>query len=301
MRKNAAIHPSILMLLGGALVLAACSGGNPSSSGAPGPQTSLGAATGADASGQAGTAAPADGSGAVPHAAPGIGQNPNAPTPAAPPPANAQATDVSFADPNNMPFVDPLQDADKATGVFFAGTWGYNGGYMEQSLGAKQASLTFRQYNGNAFGTPDGSAPAHYRADVTAWVYQPSDQYPNMVGAPLGIIGYCPYFRDAQHYLLAVAKPTSLEVWAVDGFIPGTTWPVNNLLFSRTLQTPLAVGSPVAWSVEVDTNAGQATVAANGEQLAQVNHAILNTSTHYVSLISNGNYVHYQDFKLYKM
>lgn len=309
MPKSPATHSALVLLLGGALVVTACKAGSPASSGAPGAPGDLSAAPGAPgaapAPGTDGSGAAANGAGGsadVPHAAPGLGQNPSGPAPAAPPPpAGAAETQVAFNDPNNMPFYDPLGDTDKVGGVFFSGTWGYNGGYMEQSTGAKQASLTFRVYNGNAFGSSDGTAPAHYRADVTAWVYQPSDQYPNMVGAPLGIIGYCPYFKDSTHYLLAVAKPASLEVWAVDGFVPGTTWPVNNLLFSRTLATPLAVGTPVAWSVEVDTGAQQATVSANGEQLATVNHAILSNSGQKVALISNGNYVHYQNFNLYKM
>jgi hypothetical protein len=293
MSKSAATHAPLLLLLGGALIVAGCNGGSPSAAGGAG-STATGSTGAAGASG--GTTAE------QPHAAPGLGQNPtSAPVAAPPPPAGVAAAQVAFTDPNNMPFVDPLTDADKASNVFFSGTWGYNGGFMEQSTGAKQASLSFREYNGNAFGTPDGSVSSHYRADVTAWVYQPSDQYPNMVGAPLGIIGYCPYFRDASHYMLAVAKPTSLEVWAVDGFVPGTTWPVNNLLFSRALATPLAVGSPVAWSVEINSAAQQATISANGEQVATVNHALIGSAGAHVALVSNGNYVHYQDFKLYKM
>jgi hypothetical protein len=297
MPKSAATQAPLLLLLGGTLIVAACNGSNPTS--APG---ATGAASGTPGAASAAGASSPGGAGEQPHAAPGLGQNPTVAAPAAPPPpAGVAAAQVAFSDPNNMPFIDPLTDTDKASNVFFLGTWGYNGGFMEQSTGAKQASLSFRQYSGNAFGTPDGTVSSHYRADVTAWVYQPSDQYPNMVGAPLGIIGYCPYFRDASHYMLAVAKPTGLEVWAVDGFVPGTVWPINNLLFSRTLATPLAVGSPVAWSVEINTAAQQATISANGEQVAQVTHAMLGAAGAHVALVSNGNYVHYQDFKLYKM
>lgn len=296
---------STLTLLAAGALVASCSGGSPSSAngGAPDTPQPLAAPGGDPAEAGATTGGAANNQPSyVPHAEPGLGQNPASVGPAAPPPANAQGGQVAFTgDPNAMPFVNPVSDQGKGTGVFFDGTWTYNGGYMEQSTGAKAASLSFRQYAGDAFGTQGGIAPPHYRADVTAWVYQQSDQYPNMVGAPLGIIGFAPYFRDETHYLLAVAKPASLEVWAVDGFLPGTEWPVTNKLFSRTLATPLQVSTPVGWSVEIDTNTQTATIAANGEQLASVNHPLLANNNQRVALVSNGNYLHFQDFKLYRM
>jgi hypothetical protein len=245
--------------------------------------------------------APAAGSGntaPAPQAAPGLGTNPTTPLTQAAPPANAgSGAAIQFTNQANLPFVDP--GAGQASDRFFGGTWGLNGGYLEQSLGAKSASLTFREYNGSAFGTQGGQAPSKYRTDISAWVYQPSDQYPNMVGAPLGIVGYAPYFIDETHYLLVVAKPTTMEVWAVDGFPPGITWPVTNLLFSTALPQPLAVGTPVTWSVQVDTSAHTASVSLNGTQMTNVQTPFISERGQHVALVSNGNYLHFQNFKVY--
>lgn len=295
MQKSRATRRRLPLLLG-ALILTgvtACHSGAPTAA-----NQAPGASNGS--SGSNGAAASGDASG-VPQAPAGIGTNPVTLGQGAPPPSNTQGYTVPFNDPNNLPFAQPASPTSLASGLFFAGTWQLNGGYYEQSTGAKQASLTFREYNGNGFGTQDGSAPAHYRVDVTAWVYQPSDQYPNMVGAPLGIIGYSPYFKDETHYLLVVAKPSSLECWDVQGSVPGTTWPATSLLWSQALATPLAVGTPVAWSVEVDTGAQAATIWANGKQMTKVTSPDLTNSGQHVALISNGNYMHFQNMVLYSM
>lgn len=267
--RNGMLIASLGVLL--ALNLGACSGSSPA--GAPG-------------------------AGNVPQAAPGVGSNPSGSVNSGAP-DQAPTAAINFTDPGNLPFADPVTPTSKASGLFFAGNWTVNGGYYQQSEGAKQASLSFREYTGNAFGSSGGATPAKYRADVTAWVYQQSDQYPNMVGAPLGIIGYAPYFIDETHYLLAVAKPDRLEVWATDGFVPGQNWPETNLLWSKALATPLAVGTPVAWSVQVDTTTQSATIWANGTQQATVKSPMLANPGEHVALVSNGNYVHFQDFKLY--
>lgn len=233
----------------------------------------------------------------APVAAPGVGVNPGTLT-GAPAPAGASSGGaVQLNDPANFPFVDPM--ADRNTDLFFSGQWGINAGYIEQAQGARRSSLTFRQYNGGAFGTAGGQAPARYRADVSVWVYQPSAQYPDMVGAPLGILGYAPYFINETKYLLVVAKPKTLEVWAVDGQAPGAEWPLSNRLWKQDLAAELAVGAPVSWSVEVDTNAKTAKIWANGEEKTTISHPMLTNSGQRVALVSNGNFVHYQDFKLY--
>lgn len=280
-----------LALLAGPI---ACSGGgaSPSTPNTPGGRVTAKPAPGAG--GQQLTAP-------APVAAPGLGTNPETMGAAAPPPTNpATAVTVPFDGGGGMPFVDPTPDQAKQTKLFFEGLWGYNGGFLEQSMGARKPSLTFRQYVGEGLGA-NGVAPGKYRTDVTVWVYQNSDQYADMVGAPLGILGYAPYYLDETHYLLAVAKPKALEVWAVDGFNPGSEWPVTNRLFKRDLATPLAVGVPVSWSVEVDTLANSARVWANGEEMTTVTHPLIADRGQRVALVSNGNYLHFQDFKLFRL
>lgn len=243
----------------------------------------------------------------APRADAGIGTNPPSLGEGAPAPQNAAGGQVYFNDPSNFPFVDPVSEGGRASQKFFEGTWSYNGGYMEQSLGARTASLTFRQYAGDGFGASGGVAPAKYRADVTVWVYQNSDQYPQMVGAPLGILGYAPYFINEQKYLLVVAmpsgipdKPTALEVWAVDGQVPGSEWPLSQRLSKTYSTNALSVGSPVAWSTEIDTTTATAKIWANGAEVATVSHGMLQNAGQRVALVSNGNYLHFQDFKVYR-
>ena len=295
---------SITPLLLGAALLAACSGGSPSAAGGPGGTSGPGATGGATAGGGAAVNAPDRGAHAnAPMAPPGPGTNPTNVGPGAPPPAAAQnQAAVAFnSDAANGLFIDPVSDASKATNLFFGGQWAVAGGYLEQSQGARMASLSFRQYVGDGFGTQGGVAPGRYRADVTVWVYQPSAQYPEMVGSPLGILGYAPYYLDETHYLLAVAKPTAIEVWAVDGAQPGTEWPITNRLYKRDLAEALQVGSPVAWSVEIDAAAQSARVWANGEELTTVTHPLIQDRGQRVALISNGNFLHFQDFKVFRL
>lgn len=283
--RIAALNKTLPWLVGAVLVagLAACQTSTPTAGGQNGGGGLFGG-----------------GQGNIPRADPGVGTNPPSLGEGAPPPQNAAGGQIYFNDPNNFPFVDPVPETSRATNKFFEGTWTYNGGYMEQSLGARTASLTFRQYSGDGFGSAGGVAPAKYRADVTVWVYQNSDQYPQMVGAPLGILGYAPYYINEQKYLLVVAKPTNLEVWAVDGQVPGSEWPLANRLLNQPLQTPLAVGSPVAWSTEIDTNSQSARVWANGTELGTVTHPMLQNAGQRVALVSNGNYLHFQDFKVFR-
>ena len=288
-------RPLMPFILGAAL-LAACSGGSPT--GTPG-----GAKPGATAGGATTGVRRVLSSGGAPTAPEGPGTNPTTLGPAAPPPAAAQnQQQVTFTDPNaGGLFIDPVGDTSKATNLFFGGQWAVSNGYLEQSQGARMASLSFRQYAGDGFGTQGGVAPGRYRADVTVWVYAPNDAYADMVGAPLGILGYAPYYIDETHYLLAVAKPKQLEVWAVDGYQPGTEWPITNRMFKRDLATPLDVGSPVAWSVEIDATTQSAKVWANGEELASFTHPMLTDRGQRVALVSNGNYLHFQDFKVFRL
>ncbi len=288
---------SLLPLMLGTALLAACSSGAPTTT--PG---KTGGKAGGTAAGAPGSATDKGAHANAPTAPEGPGTNPLELGPAAPPPAAAQSqAAVTFNDEAaNGQFADPVGDGAKASNRFFGGQWAVTGGYLEQSQGARMASLSFRQYTGDGFGTQGGVAPGHYRADVTVWVYQPSAQYADMVGAPLGILGYAPYYIDEMHYLLAVAKPTQLEIWAVDGQEPGTEWPITNRLYSRPLATPLQVGSPVAWSVEVDAATQSAKVWANGEELTTVTHPMLQDRGQRVALVSNGNFLHFQDFKVFR-
>ncbi|MEB3285744.1 MAG: hypothetical protein VKN33_10705 [Candidatus Sericytochromatia bacterium] len=239
----------------------------------------------------------------LPSASPGLGENPETLGPQLAPPLFSEGEfSVDFFPSQEPPvFVDPVSEVKKATGFFAGGHWVFNAGYFEQNRGALRPVLSFRRYSGTGFGLKNGAASPRYRSDVSVWVYQASSEYPNMVGAPLGILGYAPYFLDETHYLLAVAKPRILEVWAVDGYRPATAWPIEARLLRRDLAVPLKVGSPVTWSVEVNTRSRTAKVWMNTQELGTVSHPMLTDRNHGVALVSNGNYVHFKNFRAYRL
>lgn len=238
-----------------------------------------------------------------PTAPPGLGTNPLALPEGPPLPAGvaSPATSSFQAPPDALPFRDPSSPENRATGRFFSGSWLPQGGYLAQRQGALRPALSFRTYVGDDFGTADGLAPAHYRADVTVWGYQPAAQYPDMVGAPLGILGFAPYFLDETHYLLVVAKPLSLEVWAVEGQLPGTAWPPERCLLKRALPRELRVGDPVAWSAEVDTQAKILRLWHDGAELGRLAVPMLADCGPRVALVSNGNFLHFQNFRVFPL
>lgn len=214
-------------------------------------------------------------------------------------PANAKGQRVPF-DTANLQFVEPTTDEAKATGAFFAGQWAVAGGALQQNVEARGSQLSLRQYTGDAFGTPGGAIPPRYRMDITVSAFNKVTGYPTLVGAPLGIMGFAPFYQDETHFLMVTAKPNSYEVWAVDGQTPKVEWPLKNQLLKKTLTTPLDVNQTVSWAVEVDTNAQQARLFANGEDLGVVTHPMLASANAKVALLSNGNYVQFQDMRLYR-
>ncbi|MEB3329063.1 MAG: hypothetical protein VKQ33_07510 [Candidatus Sericytochromatia bacterium] len=234
----------------------------------------------------------------APTAPPGPGSSPPEPLLAAPEPAAGWHTVEVPLDRPEASFVDPVSPAGRSTRAFFPGLWVSQGGLLEQRQGLRLAALTFRRYAGDAFGAPGGKAPARYRTDLQVWVYQPSSQYPGMVGAPLGVLGFAPYFVDERRYLLAVAKPEAYEVWAVDGQRPGTLWPSESRLLRHVRPAPLTLGAAVSWSIAIDTARQEARVWADGQELGAFTTPLLTHRGQSVALVSNGNFVRFRDLRL---
>jgi hypothetical protein len=234
----------------------------------------------------------------APTAPPGPGSNPPEPLLGAPAPdAGWRTVDIPLDRPQTS-FVDPVSPAERATRAFFPGMWASREGLLEQRQGLRLAALTFRRYAGDAFGAAGGGAPPRYRADLKVWVYQPSTQYPGMVGAPLGVVGFAPYFIDERRYLLVVAKPDAYEVWGVDGQRPGVLWPTESRLLRRPRPMPLALGAAVSWSVGIDTLRQEARVWADGLDLGAVTSPLLSPRGQSVALVSNGNFVRFRDLRV---
>ncbi|HBN07559.1 MAG TPA: hypothetical protein DD435_02565 [Cyanobacteria bacterium UBA8530] len=225
-----------------------------------------------------------------------------APTPT-PKPTDGTVLDLGFEGSGQEQFVDPVPPAAKASGKFFTANWKLDGGELRQTLPPTQPSLTFLQYVGNAFGTPSGQAPGHYRVEADVRAYQEATVSPDeMVGSPTGMLGIIPYYLDSTHYLLMVATPNELALWNVDGLAPQETWDAEKYqLWHQAISPSLKVGDPLRLGVEVDIKAQRIKVFFNGEMKEVLDaKGILKDQDHYVSLVSNGNFVGYDNFKLKK-
>lgn len=240
------------------------------------------------------------GGGGAPTPAPSATPAPK-PTPT-PGPTKGVVLDLDWSKSTDVPFSDPTTPTDQASGRFFVGDWSVQGGMYTQSASPSSAALSFRAYNGNAFGMADGMAPAHYRVDAEMEAYKASDMSPqDMAGAPVGILGLIPYYLDSTHYILLDATPNEAECWFVDGLQPGDEWDASKYrVWNKDLATPIGIGQKVQWGAEIDLNADTVSIYYMG-QLQQVipgGQFLQPGVNHQIALLSNGNYVGYDHFTL---
>jgi hypothetical protein len=152
-------------------------------------------------------------------------------------------------------------------------------------------ALSFRRYAGNAFGTANGELPARYRVSLTLTPIAAHElNYP-----PVGDLGVPIFYLDPLHYVEAVFKPDSFEIWACDGGLP-SKWRGWHPLFQTELQTKALQARRL--SAEVDTVAGTMTVTVDGKVMATVRHALIQPYSHYVALRATGNKVLFSDVRV---
>lgn len=197
-------------------------------------------------------------------------------------------------------FTDPVPPASKAGGRFFTANWKIIDGELRQTLPPTQPSLTFLQYCGPAFNTAFGQAPNEYKVEVDVRAYQDATAAPDdMKGSPVGMLGVIPYYIDPTHYLLLVAWPDEIELWNVDGFAPQETWDASKYrLWNQAISPALRTGDPIRIGAKVNINTKMVEVYFNGEMKEIVPAPSLEAKDHYVCLVSNGNYVGYDNFRL---
>ncbi len=217
--------------------------------------------------------------------------------------------------PNASPFKNQLSqtvtfeqpasfDNPAAGSGYFGGSWQVKDGSYQQAQSSINNFITIRRYKGGGWGS-NGEAPAHYRTDVEIRAYQEADS-PQLLGYPVGILSFIPYFRDATHYVVLVATPTNtggtkVEAWAVNGYAPGgSSWPEEACLVSKWLDAPMSVGTPLVLGAEVDTKTQSLKVSINGEEQEKVHTPLLSGGKHWVALVSNGNYVQFDNLRLFK-
>jgi len=226
------------------------------------------------------------------------------PAPAAP--AAATGADATVIRPglaltaSQFPFDDPTSPEERLSGRFFLGRWTSGAEGVQQEDTPPSAAMTFRRYTGAAFGSPGGTAPAHYRVDVELQAYDKAKLGPaDIPGSPVGALAVIPYFRDTTHYVLLAATPTEAQVWVVDGLRPGDEWDASkHRRWLYTLPTPIGVGDTIKWGAEVDTTQQSIKIYLNGELKEHFNDPFLTDAPHSVALMSNGNQVRYTSLEL---
>lgn len=213
----------------------------------------------------------------------------------------AEGADITFDSASDAAlFNDPVPPGTKAGGKFFTANWKVVDGELRQTIPPTQPSLTFLTYVGNGFGTSLGQAPKHYRMDADLRAYKESTVAPEeMVGSPLGMLAIIPYYLDPTHYLLYVVTPNEVALWNVDGLAPQDTWDATQYrLWNQQITPALRAGDKIRLGAEVDIPNKMVKLFFNGEYKDLVPVPGLADQDHYVGLISNGNFVGYDQIVL---
>ncbi|MBU6428224.1 MAG: hypothetical protein KGR26_04390, partial [Cyanobacteria bacterium REEB65] len=200
----------------------------------------------------------------------------------------------------NLPFEDPTTMEERESSRFFMGQWAIDHGALQQEDLPASAGMSFRRYDGSAFGSAGGLAPSHYRVETEVSAFAPSGHGPaDIPGSPVGALGIIPYFRDTTHYTLLVATPTDAELWMVDGLRPGDEWDAATYRrWLYELPSPLHVGDNVRWGADIDTKAQTIQISFQGRLMEILTDPFLQNIAHSVALVSNGNYVRYSSLVL---
>jgi hypothetical protein len=212
---------------------------------------------------------------------------------------NQLVADLTFDGPAE--FDNPVSANDVG---YFSGNWAVKDGAYVQDQASTNNFISIRRYTGAAWGSK-GEAPKEYKVEVDMMAYKDADSM-QLLGYPVGILSFIPYYRDPKHYVVAVATPTStggtkVECWAVNGFSPGgEAWPQEAMLMSKWLSSPLATGSNLNLGAQVDTKNQTLRLTINGEAQEPMTTPLITQDRHWVALVSNGNYVQFDNMKLYK-
>lgn len=229
-------------------------------------------------------------------------QGPNAPgggggpTPApSESPLTPDSGQLTF-DTGPAPFADPTTPEERETGRYASGTWVVSDGAYAQTAGASSQTLMLQRYTGTALGKPHGEAPSQYRATAEVQVYEASAADPmDMVGAPNGIWGFIPYYRDAQHFVLLMAAGREASVWLVDGLRPGDEWDAATYRkWHVYLPQELKAGDTLTWDAKVNAATHEIEISLDGVRRTSFRHPMIShEAPHSVALVSNANKVRY--------
>lgn len=152
-------------------------------------------------------------------------------------------------------------------------------------------AVSFRRYSGKAFGTADGELPARYRFSVTV---TPLDAHPSHF-PPVGDLGVPIYYLTPVHYVEAVFKPESFEIWACDGGLP-EKWRGWHPLYQTELRTQARQARRL--EATVDSTAGTLSVSVDGKVMASVRHALIQPISHWGALRATGNQVNFSELRI---
>lgn len=171
------------------------------------------------------------------------------------------------------------------------GRWFVSGRSLVHDEIRRAPAVSFRRYAGRAFGTPDGELPATYRVSLTLTPIAAHEQS----GPPVGDLGVPIFYLDPLHYLEAVFKTETFEIWACDGGLP-VKWRGWHRLYDQALRTEARQTRQL--SAEVDAHAGTMRVSIDGKPVATVRHELLQPYSHWFALRATGNHVIVSDVRI---
>jgi|GEM_PF-1444455 hypothetical protein len=165
--------------------------------------------------------------------------------------------------------------------------------YYEQSQQLPQPALTFRRYDGMAFGQDNGLLPVYYHVDVTMRPIQSKYFF-----APVGEAAVQVYYLDPTHYVEIDVRNTQVMLWEDDGGFPGQA---NNwiLYWSQPLQTHPGQNRRVG--ADVDTVHHLITIYIEGHAVAMLNLPFISTRPHWVALRAAGQWIDYASVRIQEL
>jgi hypothetical protein len=165
--------------------------------------------------------------------------------------------------------------------------------YYEQSQQRPQPALTFRRYDGMAFGQSNGDLPAVYHFDVTFRPIQSTYFF-----APVGEAAVQVYYLDPTHYIEIDVRNTQVLLWEDDGGFPGQA---SNWILYWTDSLRTYPGQDRRVGADVDTLHHLLTVSIEGRAVTTLNLPFITNRPHWVALRAAGQWLDYETVRIQEL
>jgi len=165
--------------------------------------------------------------------------------------------------------------------------------FYEQSQQLPQPALSFRRYDGMAFGQNNGLLPPDYHMDVT---FRPiASKY---FYAPVGEAAVQVYYLDPTHYIEIDVRNTQLLIWEDDGGFPGQS---DNWILYWTTALRTRPSQDRRVGADVDTVHHLLTVFVEGRAVKTLNLPFISNRPHWVALRAAGQWIDYENVSIQQL